>query len=565
MISIVRGTVQLAISPDIITPYLAGLPAKWIECQKTRDASHYHLTILTPDESSAITSEDIASLDTKTYVIGLGTSAECYYLICHYPSADVFRYKRQLPPKDFHITIAFNGKDNHTVNKGLTTLVDPTTTNAASIILANKTCKDKSRSMFEALQKIGMDTDATNFELAKLYGNVGNYGAALETALRFKTTDLVKYYFITLQILHHQNLLTDSIVEEATEQLIGHPSSALIFDILNSRLKTAVLYEANGITAISKNPSNFSMVDELLAGSGIVSKSSINSVEKLHFAKIICLMEEAPDVPYAKHGITFEHYPIVDRYWKSIHSGASETGIMDTILASIATSHAASEKVLVHCLGGFGRTNVVLSCYLMKTRGFSPAEAMSFLEGQRKSKLTTPQIMFIKQYYVLLNAATPLTAIALPKLIMMIGAPCSGKTTLSNKFMIAYPRDIVHISQDDLGKKECMGLLMHHCKDRTALILDRCNRTAAERKEWLDLIFSDNIIAIYFKYPIETCKARLAGRMYHPTLASGRHGEKIIENVYNSIEPPTSKERFTKIHVITNDDDLDAVMKTFGL
>jgi len=419
----------------------------------------------------------------------------------------------------------------------------------------------------ELLQQEGKDTVDTNFKLAKLLANSKDYNKALDIAILFKD-DLIKYNFIFLSIKEHLNLLTKqmalkTISDISNKQYDESNELKTVINILNRfNEKKFIYYDITSkYLKISELPRNFSMIDDFIGGSAIINESSIGSLIALNFKKIVCLLEEENEIKNL--AINRESYPIIDRTWTPYKSSISDIDIMNSIIKSLEESVSRSEKVIVHCLGGIGRTNVVLGCYLMKKTKISPSEATSILNKQRNIFLTTNQINFMKTYYAIINNyITEKPSINLPKFIMLVGKQCSGKTFLSNKLIIKYGNNIVHINQDDLGKKECVQLFLDNCKNNKTIILDRCNKTKIERKEWLNLIFSKNILCIHFDLPIELCKNRMLSRENHPTL-SGKGGIKILEETSKLIEVPEKSEGFEKIINIRNDDDLNELYKFF--
>jgi atypical dual specificity phosphatase len=174
--------------------------------------------------------------------------------------------------------------------------------------------------------------------------------------------------------------------------------------------------------------------------------------------------------------------------------------------------------------------------------------------------------MFVKKYYGICNTPkyTIKTTVKLPGLIMMIGYPCSGKTTFCMELMNYYP-DIVHINQDELGRKECESLFSSKAKNNT-IILDRCNVSKEERKEWLTSytqLTNKKFWAIYFNLEVNVCKERVKFRENHPTL-SGPGAQKIIEDIYRRVEAPIANENFSEIIMVTDDNSLVRAKNKFG-
>ncbi len=188
-------------------------------------------------------------------------------------------------------------------------------------------------------------------------------------------------------------------------------------------------------------------------------------------------LTESPLCLTRAHTLRLHHFSVADRTWDHPEHTAP-------ILDILMSCRVPGRKALVHCLGGVGRTNTVarllcfffsvffcrhphkletvmkqvLACYLMVTRHVPPSEAVSVLVGQRKTILAAEQTMYLKSFYGQLHAGDPTRAphgshagptriSALPRLLMLVGAPCSGKSTFSMALLRACPDRVVHISQ----------------------------------------------------------------------------------------------------------------------
>jgi atypical dual specificity phosphatase len=67
---------------------------------------------------------------------------------------------------------------------------------------------------------------------------------------------------------------------------------------------------------------------------------------------------------------------------------------VDFICAQIAHEHS----VLVHCLGGLGRTGTVLAYYLMKSKELDPKTAISEVRRSRPSSIEPEQEASLLKY-----------------------------------------------------------------------------------------------------------------------------------------------------------------------
>lgn len=134
---------------------LAAVPDSWVQQRQNRDGQHSHMTLLSKvdlqllaqnvekiwpgdvlpsADMSGIAAAVVALLDKASYAwdwvdVGTGTckdtSGEATFRVVLWPAARGLREKLGLPPKDFHITLGFQGNDVHSKSKGLTSIAAP--------------------------------------------------------------------------------------------------------------------------------------------------------------------------------------------------------------------------------------------------------------------------------------------------------------------------------------------------------------------------------------------------------------------------------------------------------
>lgn len=192
----------------------------------------------------------------------------------------------------------------------------------------------------------------------------------------------------------------------------------------------------------------------------------------------------------------------------------------------------------------------------------TPLEAKILLDA----KLTIQETLDLKQYYASLHQVEKPNKKLLSGygLIMMVGLPASGKTTLSNLLLTYFDESIIHLNQDEIGRKGCYDTLCKYAKkqDKT-IILDRCNLTSSERNEWLQTYNSVSprpILCVNFNIQSEVCKRRLTSRKNHDM-----KNPNIIDDLATKIQKPQLNEGFCAIKEINDDDDLTAILKEFGI
>eukprot|EP00746_Dinoflagellata_sp_MGD_P165167 gnl/MRDRNA2_/MRDRNA2_94281_c0_seq1.p1 gnl/MRDRNA2_/MRDRNA2_94281_c0~~gnl/MRDRNA2_/MRDRNA2_94281_c0_seq1.p1 ORF type:complete len:1416 (+),score=292.18 gnl/MRDRNA2_/MRDRNA2_94281_c0_seq1:81-4250(+) len=156
-----------------------------------------------------------------------------------------------------------------------------------------------------------------------------------------------------------------------------------------------------------------------------------------------------------------------------------------------------------------------------------------------------------------------------PKYILMCGLPGAGKSTFS--CALEQAGNWIRANQDDLGRKGCVQAISNGVplvkKGTKHLVLDRCNITRAERKEWMDYLGQPpaaEIMCVFFDSSAEDCKKRAAARLDHPTIRPGGGG-RIIEDQAKKLERPDKSEGFGVVEVVKSFEDAEKLLQRFGI
>lgn len=84
------------------------------------------------------------------------------------------------------------------------------------------------------------------------------------------------------------------------------------------------------------------------------------------------------------HGIDMLWYPIPDN---SVPASITD---LDQIVTRIVTALAAGRSVVIHCMGGLGRTDLVAAACLLATTSLSPRDAMAIVRRARPGAIESP-------------------------------------------------------------------------------------------------------------------------------------------------------------------------------
>ena len=130
------------------------------------------------------------------------------------------------------------------------------------------------------------------------------------------------------------------------------------------------------------------------------------------------------------------------------------------------------------------------------------------------------------------------------KLILLVGLPGAGKSTFSKLFETC-EKTVAVINQDELGRKECENRFLSDIKSHDITILDRCNVSKSQRKEWIEssLLRKDQILCVYLTTEKSLCQQRVVTRKNHKTIPFGT-GHKIVERASKMLEIPDQTEGF---------------------
>ena len=127
------------------------------------------------------------------------------------------------------------------------------------------------------------------------------------------------------------------------------------------------------------------------------------------------------------------------------------------------------------------------------------------------------------------------------------------------------------VSQDALGsREECEKVLDKGMRHGKRMILDRVNVHAKERKQWISRVQGlgvTSIWCVWLNLPAPVCKARILSRKDHPTLVATDSFDpgSVVDRFANSMQPPTAREGFSRIHVAADEAEVTAVFHALAV
>jgi len=589
-----------------------------------RDGDEYHITVISAPEAKELSSTSTISFSTMMtslvqclndslqnkdqicclYDLGVGCHKEsCYYVVLYAPFLQKTRLKLKLPPTDLHITLGFHGSDIHEVRKGFLSLW---LTDSIDIL-------HKIEYILQAKSTPALREHLEYNQLALLASQQGYLFGAYFLA-KYQTNTLVACDILEQAVLDDTQckLLPLSSDIGCGTTIVNY--GELVCKALNHFIYSPLLYHRrlrrlySSIVDIKRYeisyvemPRNFSFVTENIAGSSLPdTRKSLENLVAVGITDIITVMEAPLVSNYTSNlPLKFHWFEVKDRTPPTLQQMKDMMQVCD----------APESKTLVHCLGGVGRTATVLASFLMWSIGVSRQEAKQPLIDNRKTIISQSQDDFLSAWYSICldhrasisqfqlsedtssmlsfkasvhqsstqkqRAETSLPIVStsgakvkkfkFPPLIMCVGYPASGKSTFSEALCCTNPDRFIRVNQDESGRKECEANISKLVKvPDTTVILDRCNLTIEERKEWLSLAHNKKAWVIYFSTPLEECKWRIVRRVGHPTLKSGQGG-RIIDTLAGTVEPPNATiEKFDQYFEVHSFDACNELLSRWG-
>jgi bifunctional polynucleotide phosphatase/kinase len=140
------------------------------------------------------------------------------------------------------------------------------------------------------------------------------------------------------------------------------------------------------------------------------------------------------------------------------------------------------------------------------------------------------------------------------KIILMVGSPASGKTSLTKVIKDKIGNTDI-LSLDELKTKTKMKSKLKELLPEHNLIIDSTNATIKQRTEWLEMINKINnsvkVVCVYLNVPKEITihlnNLRLTKTVSDPTYHSKNVPMVAIHTFWKKFEKPTTNENFYKI------------------
>lgn len=154
--------------------------------------------------------------------------------------------------------------------------------------------------------------------------------------------------------------------------------------------------------------------------------------------------------------------------------------------------------------------------------------------------------------------------------VMLVGAPGSGKSTFCEHVMQTSTRSWTRICQDTIGngkagtKSQCLTSASRALRDGKDVFIDRCNLTKEQRVEFLKLGSPQvDVHAVVLDLPAKLCIARSVKRAEHEGNLQGGKAAVVVNRMLQKKELPKLTEGFSRITFCQNENDVEVALNTY--
>ncbi|KAF7845305.1 Transcription factor bHLH140 [Senna tora] len=156
-------------------------------------------------------------------------------------------------------------------------------------------------------------------------------------------------------------------------------------------------------------------------------------------------------------------------------------------------------------------------------------------------------------------------------LVILVGAPGSGKSTFCEEVMRSSTRPWVRICQDTIGngkagnKSQCLSSAAGALKDGKSVFIDRCNLDREQRSGFVELGGAQvDVHAVVLDLPAKLCISRSVKRTGHEGNLQGGKAAAVVNRMLQKKELPKLSEGFSRITFCQTESDVKEAVKTYS-
>ncbi|XP_065853067.1 transcription factor bHLH140 [Euphorbia lathyris] len=158
-----------------------------------------------------------------------------------------------------------------------------------------------------------------------------------------------------------------------------------------------------------------------------------------------------------------------------------------------------------------------------------------------------------------------------PILVLLVGAPGSGKSTFCEQVMRLSSRSWARICQDTINngkagtKPQCLRSAASALKDGKSVFIDRCNLEREQRAEFVKLGDSHvDVHSVVLDLPAQLCISRSVKRTGHEGNLQGGRAAAVVNKMLQNKELPKLSEGFSRIMFCHSESDVQAAIDTYA-